>query len=159
MTHLHTREATVHDVPAIARLEREIFGLDAWSEDIVREEVTGPHRRYFVVEQSGKLIGYGGVLVVGEDGDVQTIALTGEARGRGLGKKLFSDLLDDAVSRGARRVFLEVRSDNTVAMGIYHDAGFRAIGRRKNYYRQQGVDAITMMLDRQGPGEEARDSR
>jgi ribosomal-protein-alanine N-acetyltransferase len=55
-----------------------------------------------------------------------------------------SDLLAEAVRRGATAVFLEVRADNPPAQRMYERFGFERIGVRRRYY-DDGTDAFTMM--------------
>ena len=71
-----------------------------------------------------------------------TIGTATAAQGRGVGRTLLCALLDLAAGLGAQRVFLEVRVDNDVAIGLYASQGFVQVGRRRGYY--QGVDAWTM---------------
>ena len=47
-------------------------------------------------------------------------------------------------------VYLEVRTDNAAAIGMYESAGFVNIGLRKRYYRASGADAYTMQRPAQG---------
>lgn len=158
MTEVLLRRATVDDVPAIAAHEQRIFEADAWSEDLVREEITGQHRVYLVLEREGAVVGYGGSLVVGGDGDIQTIAVTDEVRGTGQGRRLFDALVGEAQRLGAKRIFLEVRADNPSAIGMYERSGFVEIGRREKYYRHDGVDAIIMLLELQDRDEQNREA-
>lgn len=141
------RDAALTDLSAVAALEAELFGSDAWSSDIVRDELTGERRRYIVlVDEAGTIRGYAGILVVGTDGDIQTIAVDPGLRGAGHGRALMNELLDEAARRGASQVFLEVRADNPVARGLYISLGFVEIGVRPRYYQPEGVDAIVMQL-------------
>lgn len=146
------RTATVDDLRAIMALERSSFPTDAWSDAMMREELLSPHGRYVVLEEAGRLIGYGGVRAAqgGTDADIQTIALAESARGTGRGRGLLRSLLTVAAERGAREVFLEVRADNPVAHSLYVSEGFTEIARRPNYYQPDGVDAIVMRLDVRG---------
>lgn len=115
---------------------------------MMREELSADHRSYLVLaDAGGEIIGYGGLLAVGRDGDVQTIALKPEARGRGHGRRIMNSLLDAGAQRGVREVFLEVRADNPVAQGMYASMGFAEIGVRPNYYQPGNVDAIVMKLE------------
>lgn len=146
------RAATTDDLDAIMALERSSFPTDAWSEAMMREEILSRHGRYLVLEEAGRLIGYGGVRAVqgGTDADIQTIALAESARGRGRGRGLLRSLLAAAGERGAGEVFLEVRADNPVAQALYLSEGFAEIARRPHYYQPDGVDAIVMRLDLRG---------
>ena len=147
------RDATTADLDQIAALEADLFGSDAWSRDIVREELAGEHRRYLVLVDGdvdgageGAVRGYAGLLVVGTDGDIQTIAVAPELRGAGHGRALMTELLAEAARRGASQVFLEVRADNPPARGLYASLGFVEIGVRPKYYQPEGIDAIVMQL-------------
>ena len=146
------RTATPDDLEAIMTLERASFPTDAWSDAMMREELVSRHGRYLVLEEAGRLIGYGGIRAVqgGTDADIQTIALAESARGRGRGRGLLRSLLAEAGERGAREVFLEVRADNPVAQALYVSEGFVEIARRPNYYQPDGVDAIVMRIDLRG---------
>lgn len=52
-----------------------------------------------------------------------------------------------AHQKGAQRIFLEVRSRNDPAIGLYQKQGFRTIGTRKNYYQYPQDDALVMMYE------------
>ncbi|WP_221586039.1 ribosomal protein S18-alanine N-acetyltransferase [Microbacterium sp. G2-8] len=143
------RRAVARDLDAIMRIERASFPSDAWSDEMMRAELESAHGRYVVLEQTGRVVGYAGLrhLAGGRDADVQTIALSEEARGRGQGRALLRELLDEAAGRRAREVFLEVREDNPVAIALYASEGFAELGRRPRYYQPDDVDAIVMRLD------------
>lgn len=77
--------------------------------------------------------------------ELMLIAVLPEFRNTGLGKDILRRTMDAARSRGASRIFLEMREGNG-AESLYRAAGFEPIGRRKNYYRtgdDQRLDAIT----------------
>jgi ribosomal protein S18 acetylase RimI-like enzyme len=57
------------------------------------------------------------------------------------------ELLMAANERKAERVFLEVRADNPIAIGLYRSLGFLEIGVREGYYQPDNVDAVIMRLD------------
>ena len=143
------RPATPDDLAAIMSIERASFPTDAWSEAMMAGELASPHGSYLVVEEAGRIIGYGGVRAVSgaADADIQTIALDAGVRGAGRGRMLLAALLERARGAGARTVFLEVRDDNPVAQGLYRREGFIEIGRRPRYYQPDDVDAIIMQLD------------
>ena len=143
------RAATLDDLDAIMALERASFPSDAWSEAMMREELASPHGWYVVVEEAGRVIGYGGLRAVGgaTDADIQTIALAEGFRGKGRGRTLLTALLDEAARRRMRDVFLEVRADNPVAQALYVSEGFAEVGRRPRYYQPDDVDALVMRVN------------
>ena len=146
------REATPDDLDAIMSLERASFPTDAWSDAMMREELSSPHGWYIVEETAAQIVGYAGLRAVrgAKDADVQTIAIAEASRGRGRGRALLRALLDEASRRGVHDVFLEVRADNPVAQALYASEGFHEIGRRPRYYQPDDVDAVVMKLDLRG---------
>lgn len=144
---LSIRPASIDDLDAIWAIESAVFGGEAWSREMMREELTADHRVYLaLVDGTGAVRGYGGLLAVGEEGDIQTIALDPESRGDGQGRRLMNALLDAGEGLGVREVLLEVRADNPVARGLYASLGFEEIGVRPRYYQPDGIDAIVMKL-------------
>lgn len=143
------RDATPADLEAIMRLERASFPTDAWSEGMMREELTSPYGRYIVDVEGGRLLGYAGLRAPegSRDADIQTIAIAEAARGRGRGRALLVELLAEADRRRVRDVFLEVRADNPVAQALYASEGFTEVGRRPRYYQPDDIDAVVMRLD------------
>lgn len=139
------RPMTAADVPAVMEIERALFPDDAWSERMVREELGAvPATRYYLVAVAPgeEITGYAGLAVIGDQGDVMTIAVRSAEQGRGVGRALLTELIAEAARRRATELFLEVRHDNTRAKELYHGMGFVEIGVRRGYYN--GVDAITM---------------
>ncbi len=131
------RPATGEDVEAVAALEASMFGVDAWSAESVREELTGP-RRTAVVACDPEIVGYVVTALAGDVTDLQRIAVAPSHRRHGLAKALLSEVL-----REDRRVLLEVSEDNDAALAFYVATGFVEIDRRPSYYRD-GSDAVVM---------------
>ncbi|PRI11485.1 ribosomal protein S18-alanine N-acetyltransferase [Leucobacter massiliensis] len=142
------REASASDLDAIWAIESDVFGAEAWSREMMREELSAEHRHYLaLVDGAGAVRGYAGLLCLGAEADVQTIAVEAGARGGGHGRRLMEALLDEAERRGVREVFLEVRADNPVAQALYRALGFAEIGVRPRYYQPGDVDAVVMRLE------------
>ncbi|WP_017582502.1 ribosomal protein S18-alanine N-acetyltransferase [Nocardiopsis valliformis] len=165
-TRAHLRQMTRDDVPAVLELERALFPLDAWSEEMLRDELAETATRHYVVAEAtepgaesdsgaeGSIVGYAGLRFVPPEGDVQTMAVAESAWGRGIGRALLTELLAQAEVRGVTHMFLEVRSDNPRAQDLYTRFGFEAIGVRRGYYN--GADAIVMRRVADGEGEGQR---
>ncbi|OOC55565.1 ribosomal-protein-alanine N-acetyltransferase [Nocardiopsis sinuspersici] len=142
VTGVRLREMTDADVPAVMTLERTLFPLDAWSEGMLRGELAEPTRHYVVAASGDAVVGYAGLRFVPPEGDVQTMAVSEQVWGRGVGGALLTELLDQAARRGVTHMFLEVRSDNPRAQRLYERFGFVQIGVRRGYYN--GADALVM---------------
>ncbi|MHA7275191.1 ribosomal protein S18-alanine N-acetyltransferase [Arthrobacter sp. HLT1-21] len=140
------RDLLLQDVPAVARLELELFPIDAWPLEMFLDEVSQTEtRRYLLAESEGRLVGYAGVMCVDTTADIQTIGVLPECEGKGIGTAMLTELLAEARNRGATEVLLEVRADNPRAQKLYTLTGFEHIHTRRKYYRD-GVDAWVMRL-------------
>lgn len=135
------RPMTDDDIPAVAVLERRAF-TEPWSEEAFAEEIAQPNRSYVVAEVGGEVVGYGGVMIVGEEAHIMTVAVDPGAVRRKVGTRLMLELVDRAVASGARHVTLEVRVSNDAALGLYRKLGFVSVGLRPGYYRDE--DALVM---------------
>ncbi len=58
---------------------------------------------------------------------LQSIAVTRQARGQGVGSMLFSNAVDRATAAGARRMVLDVRVGNAGAQRLYERLGMRVL--------------------------------
>ncbi|GEP36609.1 N-acetyltransferase [Nocardioides psychrotolerans] len=139
------RNATPDDVTAIADLEDEALGIDAWSEGLVREGVLGalPTISYVVAEQDGALAGYAVASVVADIAELQRIAVRPGLRRGGLASALLDQVVALARDGGADRVLLEVRETNAPALAFYAARSFVEVSRRPRYYRD-GATAVVM---------------
>lgn len=139
------------DLDAVVALELALFPQPWSAETFLSELAYVPESRWYVVAESdGDLVGYAGLRAVPPEGDVQTLAVAPATQGRGVGRTLLDALLAEAVRRGCTQVFLEVRSDNPAALGLYGSRGFERQGLRRGYYGP-GEDAVIMRL-RTGAG-------
>lgn len=135
------RQMTRHDIPAVATLEQAVYETP-WSVRVFYDELALENRRYIVAEEDGEVAGYGGMLVVENDGHVTTLAVDPQARRQRLGTRLMMALIGSATEMGVSHLTLEVRKSNAGAQALYERFGFAPVGLRKNYYRDE--DALVM---------------
>ena len=71
-----------------------------------------------------------------------------EYRRQGLATLLMIDVIDKAVELGVTSVFLEVSEGNLKAKSMYKKLGFKNVGKRKKYYKNNSTrsDAIVKKL-------------
>ncbi len=140
------------DIEPVMELELRLFPEDAWSRGMYWSELAESHRggsRHYTVAvtEAGAVVGYAGLMAIGTEGDVQTIAVDERYQGNGLGAELLRDLIGESVRRGCAELLLEVRIDNFRAQRLYERFGFEPVGIRRGYYQPAGVDALVMRLD------------
>jgi ribosomal-protein-alanine N-acetyltransferase len=142
------------DLPDVMAIERSTFSTP-WTEGIFRDELAEPSRTYLVAEEAGSLVGYVGIMSVGEDTHITTVAVASDAAGRGIGTRLVLAGIEAGLIAGGRSLTLEVRSSNRRAQDLYRRFGMGPVGVRKHYYRDE--DAIIMWAhDIDGPEYRAR---
>ena len=134
------------DIDAALAIERELFP-DAWSVETFWAELARvpETRHYLVADDDGTVVGYAGLMMVGRQADVQTVAVAPGQQGHGYGATLLRAIIDEATSRRCTEVLLEVREDNEPALHLYEKAGFERISVRRGYY-PSGVDGLVMRL-------------
>lgn len=137
------RKMTPEDAEQVAEIDFKSFSVpwkmtDYWkySQEKNIEAVVG--------EIDKKIIAYAAAFVSFDEAEVFKIAVEPELRGKGLGTKIFSALLEVVKKRGATKITLEVRPSNIPAVKMYESFGLRSVGRRKNYYTNPVGDALIM---------------
>ena len=139
---------TPADAARCAELETLLFdGDDPWPAAAFTRALAAPHARYVGARADDLLVGYAGIARLGRtppfEYEIHTIGVDPAYQGRGIGRRMMTDLLTDADSV----VYLEVRTDNPTAIALYTSLGFATVGLRKRYSRASGADAFTMRRD------------
>lgn len=142
------RPMTVADVKELFPHEVEMFGSEAWSYGAYLDELANTETRYYVVavDAEGHVLGSGGLMTIGETAQIMTVGVLPASRRHGIGREIVRHLLAKARQQGSDEVLLEVRVDNDAAQKLYETEGFSLMGRRRGYYDNGRVDAITMRL-------------
>jgi ribosomal-protein-alanine N-acetyltransferase len=135
---------TQSDISEVVRIERASFSTTWPSNAFYNELATNKLAHYFVGRVSGQIVAYGGIWVIFEDSHITTIAVDPAYRGRKYGEIMLAHLLDEAISRDAAWMTLEVRETNTAAQQLYRKYGFTTVSTRKGYYSDNNEDALVM---------------
>jgi ribosomal-protein-alanine N-acetyltransferase len=136
---------TKDDLTAVLAIESELFPIDAWTKELFLGELAevSNSRDVAVAVIESEIVGYASFRYVGKQGDVNTVAVSSEHQGKGIGTALMDWLESQAVLRNVREIFLEVRSDNEAALKMYISRGYERIDVRRNYYGNT-IDANIM---------------
>lgn len=137
------RRCKYEDILRVAELEKECFKGESWGYGTLASAFENPNYGVFVAEECGEVIGYGAACTVCESSDLENVLVAEEYRRCGVGGALVRGLIDDAVSRGATEMFLEVRVSNAAAMCMYLACGFVGVYARTRYY-SDGEDCLVM---------------
>lgn len=141
MSHIVTM--TGCHVPQVAALEKECFS-DPWSQRSVASELDNPLALWLVWEEDGQVLGYVGSQTVLDETDMMNVAVSAQARRRGIAQALVEALVLRLKQRGSRCLTLEVRASNAPAICLYEKLGFRQVGRRPNYYSHPKEDGLIL---------------
>ncbi len=144
MNELFIRDAVPSDVSEIEKIEKASFSTP-WSEKWLTDEINNTEDFFWVATDGKDIFGYAVVGNVGTEAELYNIAVSPEHRGKGIGDMLMRYMTDKTVDKGTDSLFLEVRESNSAAIRLYEKHGFKAVGRRRGYYREPTEDAILMM--------------
>ena len=142
------REANAFDLAVFVSLDKELFPYSPWSASQYKEEFSAPTRHFVVaVDESQDIIGYAGVFAPGQaEADILTVGVVPEHRGKGIAKALMALITDWAKAQGSIAMMLEVKIDNSEAIGLYESLGYAKLNVRKDYFGA-GLDAQVMRLE------------
>ena len=137
----------VTDVSAVVTIEQLSYSMtwprQAYYQDLQKNK----QAHYFVAradrtEAEAAVIGVGGFWLIVDEIHIMTIAIHPAWRGLGLGEWMLWTLIEQGRLLGGVMATLEVRPSNRVAQSLYQKYQFREVGRRPNYYSDNGEDAL-----------------
>jgi ribosomal-protein-alanine N-acetyltransferase len=141
--------ATLSNAPALARLHKLSFHR-GWDVDEFEQLLAD---RSVLAHRLGMGRSIAGFILsrrAADEAEILSVAIAPELRGRGLSRRLVQTHLGYLAGMGIRTVFLEVEENNRPARALYTGAGFRTIGRRDRYYKDDSgaqLNAIVMRRD------------
>lgn len=83
-----------------------------------------------LTDDQGRIVGCGGLYRLGNGAaEIRKMYFLPAARGKGYGRRMLTELLQEARARGYRRVVLETASVLKEAIALYRSAGFKPYAR------------------------------
>ena len=142
------RSANAFDLPVFVSLDKELFPYSPWSASQYKEEFSSPTRHFVVaLDEKQNIVGYAGVFAPGGiEADILTVGVVPLHRGKGIAKALIALISDWAKAQESTAMMLEVKTDNTEAIGLYQSLGYSKLNVRKDYFGA-GLDAQVMRLE------------
>jgi len=133
-------------LPAVIAIEKQVYPRP-WSRTLMLGELDLKESRAYLVARDGRrVIGYAGIMFVGDEGHITTIAVDPKVQRSAIGMRLMLGLAKSALERGVNAMTLEVRASNRAAQGLYKRFGFVSVGARKGYYQDNSEDAFIMWV-------------
>ena len=138
---------------AVLELEQLCFPEDPWSRASFEQELSNPLSVFLIAidEDTNQLVGYGGIWLMYDAGNITNIAVHPAYRREGIGSKLLELLTEVCQESGMETITLEVRESNLPARALYERRGFVLCGVRKNYYQgKENAMIMTKELKKEG---------
>ena len=150
-------ELSEEDLDQAAALEQDCFGSQAWSRQALADAVINENALYLVLKEEAAhapfqaapdpvLVGYCGVWLSFEEGEIMNVAVRKEFRQRGCAGRLMQELLsreEILVSKHTKKV----REGNFPAIRLYESLGFERAGIRKNFYSDPKENALILLKE------------
>lgn len=134
------------DLEDIINIESKVFP-DPWTYTMFADQVNLPDLyKLITIRLDDEIVGYGGLLIIRDEGHITNLAVKLERHSQGIGKAIVYFLFNLALEAGIKAISLEVRTTNLIAQELYKKFGFKNIAIRKNYYGYED-DAFIMSIE------------
>jgi ribosomal-protein-alanine N-acetyltransferase len=143
------RPASVTDAPLMAALHAAGGGDRPWGAGEYQTLLARPQTLAWVAMTADGAAGFLIATLMADEAEIYEVVVAPAHRRRGLGRALMTALATQAKAAGARKIHLEVATNNPAARALYEGCGYQAVGRRKGYYKYSNgdtADAILMTL-------------
>lgn len=128
----------------LVELEKICFE-DPWSLNMFLGDLRSADTCYFgVFNENGSLIGYCGMWMTVDGGEITNVAVRPDYRRKGIASSLVDNLIKICKVNNLFFINLEVRESNCKAISLYNKLGFEKVGLRKNYYKNPTENAVLM---------------
>lgn len=145
---MEIRKLEEKDLEQVSIIEKNIFS-DPWSKKSFADVLEREDVLFLVAEENERILGYIGVYISLDEGEITNVAVEESQRKKGIGEKLLDELIMKLEERDVISIFLEVRFSNTPALSLYKKKGFKEVGIRKGFYDKPKEDAIIMLRQKE----------
>lgn len=141
------RKMSLADCDNVYRIENESF-FEPWSKQaLIKDLKSNRHKRHFVYDIGGEAVGFFIISKILDEVEIYSIAVDKAFRGKSIGSFMLERLINDSISMGVKKIWLEVSTKNLRALALYEKFGFEKIRLRKNYYSKINEDAYIMLKE------------
>lgn len=141
------KDVTNKDIEEISYLEGKIFGIDAFSMDLLKKLLKNKLLFIKLVNETEKILGFS-ISIEGSKNQANIInfLIIEEYQHQGLGSILLKRTLKEIKKKNKfKSIILNVKTDNDVAIHLYQKYGFKVIKIIDNYY-ESGASSNLMKL-------------
>ena len=139
---------TKDDIEEVMQIEELAYPRHHWSKDSFYQELNNKLAFYYCVKDTDhKVLAYIGYWHIIDEAHITTLAVHPDSRNMQLAHILLITMIDDCYKKLIKYITLEVRESNISAISLYEKFGFTSIGQRKNYYQDNGENALIMFTE------------
>ena len=142
------RPMVVTDLDTVLAIEAQCYS-HPWTRGNFIDSLAAGYLAELRLSAGGECIGYWVAMPGVEEMHLLNLSVAPCHQRQGHAQAMLQDLVQHALVRGDRQLWLEVRIGNTAARTLYRRAGFIESGLRRNYYPAAGgrrEDAVLMSL-------------
>jgi ribosomal-protein-alanine N-acetyltransferase len=140
-TPIKIRTFKAEDIDQIFEIESQAFPKTSYPKEVLLSYANRSSYRFLVIETGKDLLGY---IIFSRDGHIISTVVKPAFRRRGIGRMLFTYALNHA----DKKLWLEVRSRNDMAIKFYENMGMKKNRTTRNYYGDD--DALIMVSCEKG---------
>ncbi|GAB6099933.1 ribosomal protein S18-alanine N-acetyltransferase [Halanaerocella petrolearia] len=134
---------TERHLDQVLAIEEDSFS-NPWSLPTFIRELYNSYAYYIVAVFGEEIIGYLGSWLLCDEIHITSLAVKKNYRRQGIATKLLDRLFSDVKRANYTKATLEVRESNYQAQKLYKNEGFIKVKIQKEYYSDNGEDAIVM---------------
>ncbi|AZG99880.1 TPA: ribosomal protein S18-alanine N-acetyltransferase [Proteus mirabilis] len=120
------------DLPLAWEIEKLSHSFP-WSEETFYSN-QGDHYFNLKICIDNIMVGFAITQLILDEATLFNIAIHPDYQGKGYGKALLLELIDNIEKKDIATLWLEVRESNQKASNLYESIGFNSVSVRKNYY-------------------------
>ena len=136
------------DACVVERIEKQT--LSPWSQSSLLSELQQDRGVVLVAEAAvgtcivkpSQILGWCACRFFAPEAELLKISVNQTSRREGIASQILNHLERFLVSRDVRTLFLEVRSQNQIALNFYTKSAFLQVGKRSGYYKNPEDSAL-----------------
>lgn len=142
------RRMSQDDLEQVMEIEKLSYPHHHWSKDSFYNELKNKLAFYYcILDPENKVLAYVGYWHILDEAHITTLAVHPDYRNKQLAQILLITMINDCYKKLIKYITLEVRESNIAAISLYEKLGFSSIGQRKNYYQDNGENALIMFTE------------
>jgi ribosomal-protein-alanine N-acetyltransferase len=133
-----------NDFKKLIEIDKQCFNaFDSYNEKMFHQLLKDNPNSFFGLYSQYQIIGYFIIYRFRRGGYIESIAISPDYQGLGLGKYLMEYIIHHFQMLQYKHITLEVRPTNHAAIKMYERHGFEEVKKLKGYYKD-GAEAILM---------------